>query len=102
MTASVPYKYLQPKTNSNYRQLFVLGRIRAEVLYRETVGREPLTPEEVADEYNLPVEAVDEAIEYCIQHRQLLNEERDREESWIRASGHDRWPYAPQNPPSDA
>jgi hypothetical protein len=32
-------KYLQPKRGgSNYRQLFVNGRIRAEVLYRETVG----------------------------------------------------------------
>src|SRR5262245_32419922 len=97
MTASAPYKYLQPKQNSNYRQLFVLGRIRAEVLYRETIGREPLTAEEVAREYGLPVEAVQEAIDYCTRHQALLDEERAREEAWIRASGHDRWPYAPRN-----
>jgi hypothetical protein len=37
------YKYLQPKRGgSNYRQLFVNGRTRAGVLYRETVGEEPL------------------------------------------------------------
>ena len=41
---------LGPKPGSNYRQLFVNGRIRAEILYRETVGQEPLTPEEVARE----------------------------------------------------
>lgn len=102
MTAPTPYKYLQPKKNSNYRQLFVLGRIRAEVLYRETIGREPLAVEEVASEYNLPVEAVREAIDYCLKHQELLDEERAREEAWIRASGHDRWPYAPRNHPSDA
>lgn len=101
MSASTPYRYLQPKTNSNYRQLFV-GRIRAEILYRETVGPEPLTPEEVADQYNVPVEAVYEAIDYCIKNEQLLDEERAREEARIRASGHDRWPYAPKNPSSDS
>ena len=79
-----------------------MGRIRAEVLYRETVGLEPLTPEQVADEYNLPVEAVHEAIDYCIKNQQLLDEERAREEERIRASGHGRWPYAPRKHPSDA
>ena len=50
MAERVEYKYLKPKPGSNYRQLFVHGRIRAEILYRETVGPEPLTPEEVASE----------------------------------------------------
>jgi hypothetical protein len=59
----VEYKYLKPKPGSNYCQLFVNGRIRAEVLYRETVGSEPLTPDDVAREYGLPVEAVVEAID---------------------------------------
>jgi hypothetical protein len=49
MIQSGEYQYLGPKPGSNYKQLF-FGRIRAEVLYRETVGREPLTPEEVANE----------------------------------------------------
>lgn len=91
------YKYLQPKRGgSNYRQLFVNGRIRAEVLYRETVGREPLTPAGVAREYNVPIEAVLEAIEYCLKNETLLKEERSREEAWILASGRDKWPYAPR------
>jgi hypothetical protein len=98
MAEQTDYKYLQPKRGgSNYRQLFVNGRIRAEVLYRETVGREPLSPEEVAREYNLPVGAVQEAIDYCLKNPELLPEERAREEAWIRATGHDQWPYAPRN-----
>jgi hypothetical protein len=90
------YKFLQPKRGSNYRQLFVNGRIRAEVLYRETVGQDPMTPEDVAQEYNVPLPAVHEAIEYCIRNKNLLDEERAREEAWIRASSHDKWPYAPK------
>lgn len=49
MDANGDYKYLRPKRASRYRQLF-FGRIRAEILYRETVGKEPLTAEEVARE----------------------------------------------------
>src|SRR2546421_9243799 len=94
MDSNVDYKYLKPKRGSRYRQLF-FGRIRAETLYRESVGREPLTPEEVAKEYDVPVEAVLEAIAYCTANEDLLDEERSREEAWIKATGRDRWPYAP-------
>jgi hypothetical protein len=98
MAEHTEYKYLQPKRGgSNYRQLFVNGRIRAEVLYRETVGQEPLSAEEVAREYNVPVEAVLEAIDYCLKNQELLDQERAREEAWIKATGHDKWPYAPRD-----
>jgi hypothetical protein len=103
MSEHTAYKYLMPKRGgSNYRQLFVNGRIRAEVLYRETVGPEPLTPAQVAREYQVPVEAVMEAIDYCVKNQALLDEEHAREEAWIRATGHDQWPYAPREcPPND-
>lgn len=98
MAEQTEYKYLQPKRGgSNYRQLFVNGRIRAEVLYRETVGREPLSPEEVAREYNLPVEAVLEAIDYCVKNQKILDADRAMEEASIKAHGLDKWPYAPRD-----
>jgi hypothetical protein len=97
MSERVEYKYLRPKSGSNYRQLFVNGRIRAEVLYRETVGSEPLTPEQVAGEYGLPVEAVLEAIDYCRQNQALLDAERAREVARIKAAGRDRWPHSPRD-----
>jgi hypothetical protein len=97
MPEPTEYKYLQPKPGgSNYRQLFVNGRIRAEVLYRETVGREPLTPKEVAEEYQLPVEAVQEAIDYCVKNSEVLDADRAMEEATIKAYGLDKWPYAPR------
>lgn len=92
MAQPVEYKYLQPKPGSNYRQLFVNGRIRAEVLYRETVGPEALTPEEVANEYGLPVAAIVEAIDYCVRNQELLDGDRAREAARIVAARRDRWP----------
>src|SRR5262245_4639191 len=96
MPERIEYKYLKPKAGSNYRQLFVNGRIRAEILYSETVGQEPLTPEEVASEYGLPVEAVQEAIDYCLQNHELLDAERAREEARIKSAGRDKWLYSPR------
>jgi hypothetical protein len=98
MAERVAYQYLKPKPGSNYRQLFVNGRIRAEILYRETVGVEPLTAEEVAREYGLPVPAILEAIDYCVRNRDLLDAERARENARIKAAGRDQWPYAPRPP----
>ena len=95
MDANTDYKHLKPKRGSRYRQLF-FGRIRAEVLYRETVGKEPLTPEEVAKEYNVPVEAILEAINYCVKNKDLLDAERAREDAEVRAAGRDKWPCAPR------
>ena len=97
MAETVQSNYLKPKPGSNYKQLFVNGRIRAEVLYRETVGLEPRTPEEVARDYGLPVEAVLDAIDYCLKNRDLLDEERARESARIKAAGRDRWPHAPRD-----
>src|SRR5437667_332656 len=59
MTSSKTYEHLERRPCSNYRQLFVKERkIRAEVLYWQTLGEDPETPEEVAFDYDLPLEAV--------------------------------------------
>ena len=74
METNGEYQFLKPKRGSRYEQLF-FGRIRAEILYRETVGQEPLTASEVAREYNVPVDAVLEAIDYCTKNKELLDAE---------------------------
>jgi uncharacterized protein (DUF433 family) len=90
------WKHLGPRQGSNYRQFFVKGRrIRAETLYRETVGEEPSTPEEVARDYDVPLEAVLEAIDYSIKNEDLLNQELDEDWADIRARGLDKPPYVP-------
>ena len=42
--------------------------MRAQVLYRCTVGVEPCTPEDVVHANDLSVEAVQEAIEDAVRH----------------------------------
>jgi hypothetical protein len=93
MDSDSHYKYLRSKKGSAYSQLFY-GRIRAEVLYRETIGPEPLLPEQVANEYGVPVDAVLDAIDYCVKNKDLLDSERAREDADIKANGLDKWPYA--------
>lgn len=66
-SASNSWVYLDRKPGSVYRQLFVKGRnIAARTLYADFVREEePRTPEQIAADYDLPVEAVREAIAYC-------------------------------------
>src|SRR3989442_2312778 len=102
MAEQIQYKHLMPKRGSNYRELAVNGRIRAEIIYRQTVGTEPLTPAEVAREYNIPVEAVLEAIDYCLHNKEILDADRAMEEASIKARGLDKWPHAPKDYKPDA
>ena len=96
MSLQVQYEFLESRARSNYKQLWVKGRhMRAEVLYRYTVGPELESPEQVAKEYDLPVEAVLEAIDYCGKNQDLLDAERSREAASIRARGLDRYPHVP-------
>jgi len=81
--------YLAPNPKSAYKQLFVKGtRIRAEVVYGMTVdGSEPLTPEQVAAEFSLPMEAVREAIAYCESNPPEVAQDHAAEEALMEATG---------------
>src|SRR6185436_3490349 len=84
-----PWKYLAPNPKSNYKQLFLKGRrIRAEILYGLTVdGSEPLTAEEVAESYDLPLEAVQEAVAYCQSNPPEIMLDHQREEKIMELTG---------------
>jgi uncharacterized protein (DUF433 family) len=86
---STTYTHLAPNPKSAYKQLFIKGtRIRAEVVYGMTVdGSEPMTPEQVATEFNLPMEAVREAIAYCESNPAEVSEDHAAEEALLEATG---------------
>jgi uncharacterized protein (DUF433 family) len=87
---SIPreWVYLAANPKSAYRQLFIKGtRIRAEVVYRLSVGREPMTPEEIAADYGLPLEAVKGAIAYGASGPPEINADRRGEERVMEATG---------------
>jgi uncharacterized protein (DUF433 family) len=90
MSATAPkeWKHLEPRPKSAYRQLFIKGRrIRAEIIYGLTVNSEPMTPEEVAADYGLPLEAVLECIDYCKSNPHVIEEDRAGEERVMEATG---------------
>lgn len=80
------WKHLAPKPGSAYKQLFIKGtRIMARIIgatYHD--DENPRTPEEIASDFNLPVEAVREAIAYCDSKPPEIEEDWQREEQHIR------------------
>jgi uncharacterized protein (DUF433 family) len=102
MPDTTEYKYLGPRIGgSRYRQLFVKGtRIRAEVIYRDVVGPEQMTPEEVARNWNVPLEAVLECIDYCEKNADLLRQEWEEDEADLarrRSEDPAHYPLPPQS-----
>ncbi len=86
---SKTWKHLAPDPSSSYRQMFVKGRrIRATSLYDLTRDPdEPMTPEEVARQYDVPLEAVLEAIAYCRAEPPEIEEDFRKEEAAMKAAG---------------
>ncbi len=83
-----PYQHLEARPGSNYRQLFLKGRrIRAEVMYHAVHAPDAYTPEELAEGYQVPLEAVYEALDYVEQNPQVIRADREREEAKLRARG---------------
>lgn len=89
MSTTYRYRFLEPRLKSAYRQLFIKGtRIRAELVHRAHLNsEEPMTPEEVAADYGIPLPAVLEAIEYCNANPPELAADLTREEALMAARG---------------
>lgn len=89
-TPTTRYQHLEPRPGSNYRQLWLKGRrIRAAVVYEAVHGPDPVTPEELARDYNVPLEAVHEALDYVANNMPLIQAERREEAADMRARGLD-------------
>jgi hypothetical protein len=86
---SPPWRHLEPKPDSLYRQLFIKGRnIAARTLYGQFVSaEEPRSIEELATDWDLPVEAVREAIAYCQADPPEILADWADEEAIDKASG---------------
>jgi uncharacterized protein (DUF433 family) len=82
------YQHLEPRPGSNYRQSFLKGRrIRAAVADEAIHGPDPFTPEEFARDFQVPMEAVLEALDYVAKNRPLIERERDHDAARLRARG---------------
>jgi len=88
-STAAPWIYLESRPRSFYRQLFVKGsRILARTLYGWYKSSEdPLTPEEIAAEFNLPLPAIQEARAYCDANPAEIEEDQEREDDLAQALG---------------
>ena len=88
-TIATNWKHLAPNPKSAYKQLFIQGtRIRARTLYGMYANAgEPMTPEQIAQEYGISVGAVKEAIAYCQSDPPEIKEDFEREERKMQATG---------------
>jgi hypothetical protein len=109
MSTATGYELLERRAKSAYRQFFIKGtRIRAEIVYRACTaldelrvsddGEELRTPEQVAQDYGLPLAAVLEAIEYCRSNPPKIAADHARESRLMEASGlnHPDYKYDPK------
>jgi uncharacterized protein (DUF433 family) len=89
MSTALTYRFLEPRADSAYRQLFIKGtRIRAELVYAAHINAdEPLTPQEVATDFGLPLDAVLESIAYCQSDPPEIAADHAEEESLMSARG---------------
>jgi uncharacterized protein (DUF433 family) len=88
-SSSNSWVYLDRKPGSVYRQLFLKGRnIAARTLYGHFMSaEEPRSPEQIAEDYQIPIEAVQEAIAYCESNPPELREDSAAEDALEEATG---------------
>jgi hypothetical protein len=83
------WEYLERRAGSSYQQLSVKGkRIWAWTLYCEFMNeKEPRTPEQLAEDWDIPLQAVQEAIAYCRSDPPEIREDQRKDELLAEAIG---------------
>ena len=81
------WQYLESRPDSWRQQLYFKGkRLKAfDVWMDMMVNRE--TPQEAAENWDLPLDAVMEAIEYCKTNQELLRKEAEQERRYLEERG---------------
>src|SRR4051812_5885617 len=81
--------YLERDPKSSYKQLSIKGRrVKARTLYSRHVSpEEPRTVEQLAEDWNLPVAAVEEAIAYCRSKPPEIEQDWQYEEALAEMTG---------------
>lgn len=81
------WQYLEKRPHPWREQLYFKGRkLKAFGVWMDMIVNQE-TPEEAAFNWDLPLEAVLEAIEYCETHRELLKREAEEERRRLEEKG---------------
>ncbi len=81
------WQYLEQRPHPWRKQLyFKEKRLKAFDVWI-TMLVENMSPEEASEDWDLPLAAVEEAIQYCETHQDLLRQEADEERHRLEAKG---------------
>jgi uncharacterized protein (DUF433 family) len=81
------WQYLEKRPHPWREQLYIKGtRIKASVIYSDMIVNSE-TPEEAAENRDLPLAAIFEVIEYCQTHQDLLKREALEERRYLESKG---------------
>ncbi|XGV99847.1 MAG: hypothetical protein ACAF41_13050 [Leptolyngbya sp. BL-A-14] len=81
------WKYLVPRPHVWRKQLYVKGRkLLASNVWQDMIVNE-MTPEQAAENWDLPLAAISEVIRYCNTHQELLRLEASEERYRLESKG---------------
>ncbi|MEZ2238476.1 DUF433 domain-containing protein [Microcoleus sp.] len=81
------WQYLVARPYAWRAQLYIKGRkLLASTIWRDMTAN-GMSPEQAAENWDLPLSAIYEAIDYCESHQELLKLEADEERYRLEAKG---------------
>ena len=85
--SKIQWQFLEPRPSSWRKQLYIKGRkLTAFTVWSDMIANKD-TLDETAENWNLPTEAIKEAIEYCENNQELLKSEADEERRYLEERG---------------
>ena len=73
------WQYLAKRNHPWRKQLYVKGqKLLASTIWQDMIANE-MSVEEAADNWNLPLDAIDKVVRYCESYRDLLKLEAEKE-----------------------
>lgn len=86
-TYSHQWQYLVERTHPWRRQLYLKGRKLLASTVWQDMKINHMSPSQAAENWNLPVAAIDEVVSYCETHRELLQLEAEEESYRLQQQG---------------
>jgi predicted DNA-binding antitoxin AbrB/MazE fold protein len=82
------YRYLVARDHARRRQLYVQNRNLTVGQLVSNMRADQLLPEQAAERYNLPFEAIQEALAYYQTHRELIDAEAEADKRYLQEKGY--------------
>ena len=81
------WQYLVSRPHSWRKQLYIKGRkLLASTIWRDMTANQ-MSPEQAAENWDLPLSAIYEAIDYCQKYQEILKLEADEERYRLEVKG---------------